>query len=73
MFTNPEVPLSQGKASMYFAGDGTQTNATGASMQLDYKITANPTNATVDLDFYWPAGKTNSATQKRSFSRTFPQ
>jgi len=73
MFTDPPVPLVRSESTMYFAADGTQTNATGAAMQLDYKITTNATNATVDLNFYWPSGKTNAATQKRSFTGVFPQ
>jgi uncharacterized protein (TIGR02598 family) len=74
MFTNPQVPLGQGSDTMYFAGDGTQKpNASGASMQLDYKITTTATNATVDLNFYWPPGKTNAAAQKRSFTGVFPR
>jgi len=73
MFTNPAVPLQeQASKTMYFANDGTQkTDATGATMRLDYQITKTSNNFVVDLNFYWPAGKTNAATQKRSFSGVF--
>lgn len=70
MFTNPAVPLSNGKQTMYFAGDGTQVDSkAGASMKLDYDISGSGGLTTINLDFTWPPDAGNAA-QKRSFFRT---
>jgi type II secretory pathway pseudopilin PulG len=71
MFTDPAVPVNgSSTGTMYFRDDAEQvSDATQASLQMDYTVAQQTGGFGIDLVFQWPPGQTNAATQIRRFQQ----